>query len=371
VRSRRGDVLPDLAWLVPVVLAVVATCATTDRLAVVAPLLAVAVVPWVLLALGRPPRTWLLVVVGTTPVVAILVLDELNASVFLGTTVLCLLASRADRTRQLVVLAAAGAVLPFASLWSRTPFNEGAFYFAIGNLFGIVVGMLLGHSRRLDAQLRTADARLAALSAQEERTRLARDVHDLVAHSLTVVVLQVGGARRVLRADPARAEQALEEAEQVCRESLDGIREVVGLLRAGDEAPGAAVDLLRLVETYRAAGVDVDLQTDDRTDALPLLVRGTLYRVVQEALANAARYRSPDSPVSVRTAVDGGGVTVSVSNAGSPGQRSGPGGYGLAGLREQVSAIGGTLRSGPAADRWVVECRLPQDVTARAGLVVR
>lgn len=370
MRSRRGDVLPDLVWLVPVVLAVVATGATTDRLPVVAPLLAVAVVPWVLLALGRPPHSWLLVVVGLTPVVVILVVDELNASVFLGTTVLSLLASRADRTGQLVALGAAGALLPFASLVS-SPFNEGVFYFAIGNLFGIVVGMLLGHSRRLDAQLRTADARVAALSAQEERTRLARDVHDLVAHSLTVVVLQVGGARRVLRADPARAEQALGEAEQMCRDSLDGIREVVGLLRAGGEAPSAAVDLLRLVETYRAAGVDVDLETDDRTDALPLLVRGTLYRIVQEALANAARYRSPDSPVTVRTAVDDGGVTVTVSNAGSAGQRSGPGGYGLAGLREQVTAIGGTLRSGPVRDRWVVECRLPQDATARAGLVVR
>ena len=362
--------LPELVWLVPVVLAVVATCATTERLPVVAPLLAVAVVPWVLLALGRPPRSWLLVVAGLTPVVAILVVDELNASVFLGTTVLSFLASRADRTGQLVVLVAAGAALPFASLTGSRS-NEGIFYFAIGDLFGIVVGMLLGHSRRLDAQLRTADARLVALSAQEERTRLARDVHDLVAHSLTVVVLQVGGARRVLRADPSRAERALEEAERMCRESLDGIREVVGLLRAGDEASGAAVDLLRLVETYRAAGVDGDLETDDRTDALPLLVRGTLYRVVQEALANAARYRSPDSRVSVRTAVEDDGVTVSVSNAGSPGQRSRPGGFGLAGLREQVTAIGGTLQSGPVAGRWVVECRLPQDVTARAGLVVR
>jgi len=370
-------VLPDLVWLVPVVLAVVATCATTDELPVVAPLLALALVPWVLLAVGRRPPTWLLVVLGTGPAVAILVLDELNASVFLGTTTLSLLASRAGRTWQLVVLTAAGAVLPFASLASGTPFNEGTVYFAIGNLFGIVVGMLLGHSRRLDAQLRTADARLASVAAQEERTRLARDVHDLVAHSLTVVVLQVGGARRVLRADPARAEEALEQAEHVCRESLDGIREVVGLLRAGDDAPGAAVDLVRLVETYRLAGVEIDLEADDRTDHLPLLVRGTLYRVVQEALANAARYRSPGSTVGVRTVVDGGSVTASVSNPASnvrsaaSAPRSGPGGYGLAGLREQVVAIGGTLRSGPEGDRWLVECRLPQDVSARAGLVLR
>lgn len=131
--------LPELVWLVPVILAVVATCATTRELPVVGPLLAVALVPWVLHAVGRPPRSWLLAVVGIAPVVAILVLDELNAAVFLGTTALCLLASRVDRTGPLVVLAAAGSVLPFASLASANPFNPGAFYFAIGNLFGIAV----------------------------------------------------------------------------------------------------------------------------------------------------------------------------------------------------------------------------------------
>ena len=369
VPGRRGEVLADLVWLVPVVLAVVATCATTAHLPVVAPLLAVALVPWVMVAVGRPPRSVLLVVLGVAPAVAILVLDELNAAVFLGTTALCLLASRAQGTRQLVVVGAVGVALPFASLASSTPFNPGAFYFAIGDLFGVVVGVLLGHSRRLDAQLRAADARLAALAARDERARLARDVHDLVAHSLTVVVLQVGGARRVLRADPSRAERALEEAEQVGRESLDGIREVVGLLRGGDEAPSAPVDLARLVETYRAAGVEIDLETDLGTEVLPLLVRGTLYRVVQESLANAARYRRPGTSVDVRVSVNAAAVTASVVNAGPPGRRSAPGGFGLAGLREQVAAIGGTLRSGPDGDRWSVDCRLPRHVTARAGLV--
>ncbi|WP_375423059.1 sensor histidine kinase [uncultured Friedmanniella sp.] len=128
--------------------------------------------------------------------------------------------------------------------------------------------------------------------------------------------------------------------------------------------PGLAVDLHRLVETYRAAGVEVGLETDADTSRLPLLVRGTLYRVVQEALANAARYRTPGSPVKVCTTVDPGGVTVSVANAGAPTRPSSSGGYGLTGLREQVSAIGGTLRSGPDGGRWLVECRLPQDASA-------
>lgn len=369
---RRGGLLPDLVWLIPVVLATVAVFVTAGQLWVVVPLLAVALVPWVLLAVGRTLPAWLFAAVAVVPVVVVLASDGLNASVFLGTTALCLLASRADRSWQVGVLGAVGVVLPFASVAGGRELDLGSIYFAIGDLFGVAVGVLLGHTRRLDAQLRAADARLAAAAAQEERTRLARDVHDLVAHSLTVVVLQIGGARRVLRADPSRAETALEQAERVCRESLDGVREVVGLLRDGDEASGAAADLLRLVETYRAAGVDVELEVDARTADLALLVRGTLYRVVQESLANAARYRAPGSAVAVRTAVDPEGVTVSVTNAGAAGPGSAAGGYGLAGLREQVGALGGTLRSGPDGDRWVVECRLPQDASAvRAGLVTR
>ncbi len=92
-----------------------------------------------------------------------------------------------------------------------------------------------GASTRLADELRAADAELADAAAREERHRIARDVHDLVAHSLTVVVLHVGGARRVLRSDPDAAEAALVEAERVSRESLDAIRGAVGMLRDDDE----------------------------------------------------------------------------------------------------------------------------------------
>lgn len=129
--------------------------------------------------------------------------------------------------------------------------DGGALYFAFGDLFGVLAGVLLRRQTRLVAQLRQADARLVEAAAREERQRLARDVHDLVAHSLTIVVLHVGGARRVLRADPDAAEGALGDAERVCRESLDAIRGVVGLLRRDDPAgrPAGSLDVADLVRS--------------------------------------------------------------------------------------------------------------------------
>lgn len=126
------------------------------------------------------------------------------------------------------MLAFAGVALPFTAVAAGHPFDPGAFSFAIGDRFGIALGLLLGRARRLGSELRTADATLAAVAAQEERTRLACDVHDLVAHSLTVVVLQVGGARRVLRADPAAAEAASVQAERTVKSQVSSILQELG-----------------------------------------------------------------------------------------------------------------------------------------------
>jgi signal transduction histidine kinase len=172
------------------------------------------------------------------------------------------------------------------------------------------------------------------------------------------VVLHVGGARRVLRADPAAAEAALADAERVCRESLDGIRGVVGLLRDADPRPGVSLDLAEVVRTYCAAGVDVTLSVEGEPEALPLAARVVLYRVVQEALANAARYAPAPGAVTVAVRATGDEAEVRVENPRGE-HRPSAGGFGLTGLREQVAAIGGELRGGPEGDAWVVACRLP------------
>jgi signal transduction histidine kinase len=237
----------------------------------------------------------------------------------------------------------------------------GAIYFAFGGAFSVLVGVLLRRATRLADELRAAEGELADAAARDERHRLARDVHDLVAHSLTVVVLHVGGARRVLRSDPDAAEAALTKAERVSRESLDAIRGVVGMLRDDDESGAGSLDLERLVATYRSAGLPVELRIIGTAEPLSLPLRLTLYRVVREALANAAQHSAPGTSAAVEIGIDDHAVVARVSNEFTPTGATDPDpeGYGLVGLREQTASLGGELSSGPEGDSWVVECRLP------------
>lgn len=347
-------------WAVPVVLGAVAAGVTSWGSPLAVALLVVALLPWAAEQARRPLPEWLFAVLAIAPVVVVTVLVDLNASMFLVTSALSRLVGRRSSRRRIAAAAVVGVVAPFVPVLAGWSFNVGGVYFAIGNLLAIVVGVLLAHTRSLAAELRAADARLAVARAQEERTRLARDVHDLVAHSLTVVVLQIGGARRILRTDGDAAEAALSQAELVCRESLDGVREVVGLLRTEGDDPLRSWSLDHLVETYRAAGVPIGFDLRADLDALPIIARGTLSRVVQEALANAARYRTPGSTIDVVIRHDRDVLVGRVTNHRPPApQTPSTGGYGLPGLREQVERVGGGIRSGPDGDRWVVECRLP------------
>lgn len=332
-------------------------------------LVAVALAPWLLVVLGRPPGLRLFAVLALAPVVPVVLLNHAGVVTFLTTAAASRVAARSDDRRFVLVVTAVVLVIPFLPAMSGDDVWEyGAPYFAFGNLFGVLIGVLLRRANRLAAELRAADARLAEAASREERQRIARDVHDLVAHSLTVVVLHVGGARRVLRADPRAAEAALAEAERVCREALDGIRGVVGLLRQEHEAPSVSLDLEQLAQSYRLAGRTVRLRVDGDPAGPPLAVRVALYRVVQEALANAARHSRPDDPIDVAVSVDaidaGARITNPVGHAAPVGST---GGYGLVGLREQVEALGGRLSGRPESDGWAVECRIPLRMPAPAG----
>ncbi len=121
------------------------------------------------------------------------------------------------------------------------------------------------------------------------------------------------------------------------------------------------MDLERLVTTYRSAGLPVALSITGTAEHLSLPLRLTLYRVVQEALANAARHSAPGTSATVEIGIDDRAVVARVSNEFTPNGATGPGpeGYGLVGLREQTASLGGELSSGPEGDSWVVECRLP------------
>lgn len=349
---RAADLIASAVALLAVVVTVVGVRA--DPLVTAA--LGVALVPWVLIALRVPLSLALFAVLALLPLAFVALADGVDGSLFAATAVATRVAGRTDSRPAVVATTASAILLGFLGPLGGHDANVGSLYFGIGALFGVLCGRQLRRIVRLTHDLQVAERRLAAAAVDAERRRIARDVHDLVAHSLTVVVLHIGGARRLLGSDTRAAEAALMDAERVGRESLDGIRDIVGLLR--DETPGEpSADVGRLIETYRTAGLPVHDDVADLAD-LPMLPRVTAVRVLQESLANAARYGAPGAPVDVAIAVVRDAVTVTVTNRRVPGAGR-TGGLGLLGLREQVSTAGGSLTSGPEDVDWVVRCRIP------------
>lgn len=228
--------------------------------------------------------------------------------------------------------------------------------------------LLLGLAFRLHAALYEARLRLDREAVAEERRKIAREVHDLVGHGLGVVLLNIGAARRAsARGDGPAVIAALEEAERVGRRGVRDVHQGLVLLR--DPAPGAppiapappsAGDIGALVGELRAGGLRVDLDTRGDLASVDPSVGLVLYRVVQEALSNIARH-APGSPATVAVSVDGPLALVTVADRGArPGSgRPAGGGLGLAGMRERVTALGGTLRAGPDGTGWRVEAAIP------------
>ncbi len=237
----------------------------------------------------------------------------------------------------------------------------------IGGVAVSAVGAaVIVHEQRLLAQLRIAQADLAARSRAEERARIARDVHDVIAHSLTVSLMHITGARLAVEHDPAGAARALAEAERLGRESLDEVRSIVGLLRTGADADSSALTptpgiarLDELVERFRAAGAEISLERGKELEQVPATVGATAYRIAQEALTNAAKH-APGSTVLVRVATPGGRLELSVESDGPP---AGGRGHGLQTMRERAEAVGGTVIVGPAelagGTGWQVRASLP------------
>ncbi len=217
-------------------------------------------------------------------------------------------------------------------------------------------------------QLRAAQAGLAERSRAEERNRIARELHDVIAHSLTVSLLHVTSARLAVEHDPADAARALAEAERLGRESLAEVRATIGLVRpqAGDAAspdgiapPVPGLDQVgRLVAQLRETGADIGLTIDGDTTALPATTGSAVYRIVQEALTNAIRH-APGRAVTVRVAVAGGQVEVAVDSAGPPALAGAGLGLGLVSMRERAQAVGGTCTAGPGGTGWLVHAVLP------------
>ncbi len=322
----------------------------------------------------RAPREMLVLAVAVG--LAQLVLDvEINPADFAMLVIIYTVAAHdGPRWASRLALTAGVAAAPLAQV--RWPMRETSTAAAV---FGTVVmtvpfvlAWVLGDSMRTRraylAQLEERAARLerereaqAKVAVAAERARIARELHDVVAHNVSVMVVQADGAAYVLDAAPDQARQALETISSTGRQALAEMRRLLGILRtgehqeAGEYVPQPDVQQIEdLVEQVRTAGLPVDFKVVGTPRRLPRGVELTAYRIVQEALTNTRKHGGPDVGASVRLTYfdDGLGLLVEDDGRGAAHEMYEDGGadgrgHGLIGMRERVGMVGGTLDAGP------------------------
>lgn len=234
------------------------------------------------------------------------------------------------------------------------------------NLFFFVAAWLLGEVWRQRQEAATElEARAVQLAEEreqrakqavvEERVRISRELHDVVAHHVSVMGVQAAGARAILDSDPERARAALEAVEESGREAVSELQRLVGYLREGEEADAPSPqpsleDLDQLVATTRSAGVPVEIRTIGRPRLVPSSVALSAYRIVQEALTNVMKYAG-DAETTVVLTYTGEGLGVEVVNQPPTIRRpiTPGGGRGMVGMRERAAMLGGTFDAGAIA----------------------
>ncbi len=229
--------------------------------------------------------------------------------------------------------------------------------------FGWLIGYLIYVQQQLMVRQQQAQAQLSEHAAADERRRIAREVHDVIAHSLSITLLHVTGARRGLQQDRDidDAVEALEQAEQLGRQAMADIRRTVGLL---DGAPmrmapePTAADIDGMVDDFVRAGLKVDLQVDEQFDRVSAAVGLALYRITQESLANIAKH-SPDSQSTVALAISDMAATLTIANRLPATVASAVEGRGVRGMRQRIQLLGGTIDVGPSGDEWLVRADVP------------
>jgi signal transduction histidine kinase len=221
-----------------------------------------------------------------------------------------------------------------------------------------VIGFAVGEKYREvdEAKERAAAAERereerARRAVSDERARIARELHDVVGHSVSVMTVQASAVRRLLEPDQDQVGEALQVVEQTGREALAEMRRMVGVLRHAEEAPALAPQpsleqLEKLVQHARDRGLPVELRIEGEPVALPTGIDLTAYRLVQEGLTNAIKHaRAQRAEVLVR--YEDGKVELTVSDDGPGGGDGDSGGHGLVGMRERVTVYGGKLEAGP------------------------
>ncbi|MFF5567979.1 sensor histidine kinase [Streptomyces sp. NPDC012623] len=322
----------------------------------------------------RAPAKILLLV--TAVGVAQLVLNvDINPADFAMLVIIYTVASE-DGPRWASRFALVGGVLAAPLSQLRWPTGNdgllGRFFAAVVLAVPFVLAWVLGDSLRtrrayLD-QLEERATRLekereaqAKVAVAAERARIARELHDVVAHNVSVMVVQADGAAYVLDAAPDQAKQALETISSTGRQALAEMRRLLGVLRTGDaKESGEYVpqpdvgQIEELIEKVREAGLTVDFRIEGTARPLPSGVELTAYRIVQEALTNSRKHGGPDVGASVRLVYfdDGLGLLVEDDGRGAAHELYEDGGadgrgHGMIGMRERVGMVGGTLDAGP------------------------
>lgn len=234
-----------------------------------------------------------------------------------------------------------------------------------------LLGIAFGARTR---SLRAAETRAFELELERrevvaaERARIARELHDVIAHSVSVMTVQAGAAEEMLRLDPERAVDPVRAVQDTGRQALVEMKRLVGVLRDGDEEMGLApqpglADVDRLVDEMRQAGLSVDLEVEGERRPLPVGVDLSAYRVVQEALTNALKHAG-GAPAIVHLRYRPSTLEIEVVDRGGGGPAK-EGGHGLVGMRERVGIFGGSLDAGPRAEGgFVVRALLPLEAPA-------
>jgi signal transduction histidine kinase len=274
----------------------------------------------------------------------------------------------ARRAAWVTALAGLAAYFALAALIGRVePANPATAAAHLSTLLLILVVAevaVAGRQRRLDAERTRAEE--ARRRAGEERMRIARELHDVLAHNISLINVQAGVALHLMDEQPGQSRSALVAIKQASNDALGELRSVLDVLRQGDEAPPRApasglAQLDRLVAGAEATGLDVRAWVEGTPRPLPAGTDLAAFRIVQESLTNVTRHAGP-ATATVRIAYGVDDLTIQVDDDGKGPAPNGTGGSGIRGMRERVAALGGELHTGPRpGGGFRVQARLPVD----------
>ena len=222
---------------------------------------------------------------------------------------------------------------------------------------------LIGQQRRTNAE--REGQHLTQIAIVEERARIARELHDIIAHSLSVMILQANGASYVFDRDPERAREALRVIGSTGSDALEEIKQLVHILRGDggdltDRSPVTLDQLGAAVERARGAGLPVELIVDGDPPEVPGGIALAVYRIVQESLTNTLKHAGPEPSATVHVRYVPGAVEVDVTDTGAGTAAPAPGGHGVIGMRERVNLYDGTFDAGrQPGGGWRVRARIP------------